>query len=160
MFPNIQPLTWGGLRGKFMLFIGSMLVIITATVTLVEFRFQHQAITDREVEKASSLAEVLLATVEDDIRNGTEDHLQRHLESLLVVPEVRYVYAFDENGHILSDGTVENKFRGLLLKDEVSLRSVTATRSLLQFNEDILDATEPLMRGEQHLGGVRIGYSL
>ncbi|MBT8401954.1 MAG: PAS domain S-box protein [Rhodothermia bacterium] len=160
MFPKVQPLTWGGLRGKFMLFIGTLLFVITGALTLINFKYQQRTITDREAGKARALAEVIRATVREDILSLNQDHLDEHLSAVKAVPEVLYVYAYNGEGHILADGTPENKFRGILLKDKTSLRSVTAHEPLLQFEDDLLDATEPILAGEDLLGGVRVGYSL
>ncbi len=160
MFPNVQPLTWGGLRGKFMLFIGTLLFMITGALTLINFKYQQRTIIDRETDKAGALAEVIRLTVQDDVLSKNQHHLGQHLSAVRAVPDVRYVYAFDGEGHILADGTLENKFRGILLKDETSLRSVTAHEPLVQFEDDILDATQPILDGENLLGGVRVGYSL
>lgn len=155
-----QRLRWGGLRGKFMLFIGVVLFVLTASLTLINFRNQQKSITEREVEKARSIAIVLRDAVSDDLRNGA-DHFREHLETALHLEHIEYVYVFDAEGRVVSDGTLENKYHGMMLSDAVSLRAVTSHEEKLQFENGLLDVSEPLLDSQREIiGGVRVGYSM
>ncbi len=160
MQSQTQRLRWGGLRGKFMLLIALVLVILTASLTLINFRNQQKSITDREVDKARSVAIMLRDAVTDDLKNGAV-RFQQHLETAKQLPNVEYVYVFDSEGRVLHDGTPENKYHGMMLTDEVSLRAVTSHEQKLQFEQGLLDVSEPLLDMQAEIiGGVRVGYSM
>jgi PAS domain S-box-containing protein len=143
-----------------MLFSGLLLLVVAAALTYINFLSQQHLIIDRASEKAKSIARVLRASAWEDLQRQDEEGLRRHLAPLLSLVDVDYVYAFDAHGRILSDGTLDNKFRAIILKDDISLSAATARAQLVQPYDGVLDVTEPVIAGDTYYGGLRIGYSL
>ncbi len=155
-----RSLKFGGLRGKFMLFSGALLMVVATALTLINFLSQQRLISDRASEKAQSIARVLRASAWEELQKQSEDGLRRHLSPLLSLVDVDYVYAFDSHGRVLSDGTPDNRFHAIILKDDLSLNAAAARSQLIQSFGDVMDVTEPVIAGDTYFGGVRIGYSM
>ncbi|MDX1741169.1 MAG: hypothetical protein R3178_07740, partial [Rhodothermales bacterium] len=85
---NQRSLRWGGLRGKFMLFSGLLLIVVAAALTYINFLSQQHLIIDRAAEKAQSIARVLRASAWDDLQLQNEDGLRQHLAPLLSLVDV------------------------------------------------------------------------
>ncbi len=160
MHPLNQPLKFGGMRGKFMLFFGALMLVLTASLTMLNLQSQQRIISDRAVEKALSISSLLRAVVAEDFPTPDHDHLIDHLAPFTNLREVDYVFVFDGDGRVITDGTLENRFHSIILKDEISLQAVAARSRLEQQNGDVLDITEPIIIGDDFHGGVRLGYSL
>jgi len=74
--------------------------------------------------------------------------------------DVSYVYLFNASGNIITDGTDSNPLLNKILPDDVSKKTVSTEKLLLQRKEDILDATMPIYMHGERLGGVRVGFYL
>jgi PAS domain S-box-containing protein len=67
---------------------------------------------------------------------------------------------FDEDGRVLTDGTVVNPRRHSLIS-EAALHHVSGSEALLvEFDGDAMTVTKPVHLGGRVLGGVRLHYSL
>lgn len=143
-----------------MLFSGVLLMVVATSLTLINFQSQQHLITNRATEKAQSIARILRASAWEKLQQQDVDELRHDLAPLLSLIDVDYVFAFDSQGRILSDGTLENRFHRIILKDDVSLNAAAARGQLVQPSGAVLDVTEPVIVGDNYYGGVRVGYSL
>jgi len=149
-----------GLREKFIIFISILLVSLVTILTFINIKGQQKIIVDRMGDKAKAMALIFAENSADYIYLLKIRELRRFIDDALRHNEVIYAYVFDEDGTILTEGTSENKFRHQILQDPISKRAVGADSTLLQFEQDILDITEPVYLGSERIGGVRIGFSL
>ncbi len=68
--------------------------------------------------------------------------------------------AFDEDGRVLTDGTVGNPRRHSLIPEAALLHASSSEALLVEFDSDAMTVTRPLHLGGRVLGGVRLRYSL
>src|SRR5690606_23398333 len=73
---------------------------------------------------------------------------------------VGYVLVFDDRGRLLHDGSPPVPGRGRAMDDPLAAAAVAANGPLVQESATVLEHSMPIMAGNQHLGGVRVGISL
>ena len=149
-----------GLQAKFILLSTALLLTLTVTLTWLNIRNQQRTIEQRMFDKAQAMASLLAETVWDGLATLNIRQLKFALDDALLQQEVVYVYVFDAKGRVLTDGTSENPFRNEIMQDPVSTRATATPKQLLQLEPDVLDATRPIYRGREKMGGIRIGFSL
>jgi PAS domain S-box-containing protein len=143
-----------------MLFSGVLLLVMATALTLINFLSQQRLLSNRADEKARSIATVLRASAWEELQQHDENGLRHRLSPFLSLIDVDYVYAFDSQGKILSDGTHENRFLSIILKDDISLNAAAARGPVIVSSGEILDVTVPVIAGDNYYGGFRVGYSL
>lgn len=74
--------------------------------------------------------------------------------------DVAYVLVYDGEGRILHDGSAELQTYGQTMQDPLAAAALSARAPIIQTTPEILEASAPIMLGDERLGGVRIGYSL
>ena len=73
--------------------------------------------------------------------------------------DVAYVIVFDADGNVLHDGSDDIGTFGQAMNDEFTARASATTRALVQTSERLIDITQPLLLGNERIGGVRVGMS-
>ena len=149
-----------GLGLKFTMIISTIMIIGTIGLTFFNIKRQQIAAQERLEDKAKALANVSKASAVNPLSLFRIDQLRMQLANILNTDDVVYAYVFDEEGRILTDGTIENKLRDKILEDPVSISSMSADTTLIQYSETILDITEPVFLAEEKIGGIRIGFAL
>lgn len=162
------------LQSKFQISIALLLGIVLLILALL---WQRQRQSQSEmVEVSSQSTHVLLL---EQLRSSSDAQVRQLADALtnplyyfdldavgalarraLRVPDVDYVLVYDTQGRILHDGSGDIASYGRLMDDPLAKQIISASEPRsLKFGE-VLDASSPIMIGEERLGGVRIGYSL
>lgn len=162
------------LQTKFQVSIALLLGIVLLILALL---WQGQRKSQKEVvDVASQSTHVLLL---EQLRSSSDSQVRQLADALtnplyyfdldavgalarraLRVQDVDYVLVYDTQGRILHDGSGDIASYGRLMDDPLAKQIISATESRsLKFGE-VLDASSPIMMGDERLGGVRIGYSL
>ena len=149
-----------GLRGRFVAFVSAIVIAFGVVLTALAVRVQNDRLRHELEERGKLLVAVTAANARDAFALLDVRDLRRALADVRSQENVVSAVAFDEEGRIYTDGTLENPLRHELI-DEAARRHVTASDSLLvEFVGDVMTVTKPVILGGQPLGGVRLQYSL
>jgi len=163
-----------GMQARFVLAMGGAMLVVVAILALLLAR---QAAMQRELRELSG--EVIHELFDRSLRSRAES-LSRELADALANPlyyndleqvgvlvrttsrqrVVSYVLVFDDRGRLLHDGSVAVPGFGRGMTDPLAERAVLSRTLLVQQSPKILEASMPVMVGNQRLGGVRVGMSL
>ncbi|WP_411832606.1 putative bifunctional diguanylate cyclase/phosphodiesterase [Pseudoxanthomonas mexicana] len=169
----MKPLRFG-LQARFLLAMAAMLLVVLALIALLLHR---QQVMQREVGKLGR--ESLGEMVEQNLRRHGESTVSR-LADALTNPvyyfdldtigsivrsaqrdvDVDYVLVYDSQGRIIHDGTDEIAVYGQLMDDPLAYEAITAQGQHAQWSAQILDISQPILVGNERIGGVRVGYSI
>lgn len=154
------------------LFIIFLVSILLTFFSLIRFRkgmkmvsVSVEQLTDEALyEQMERKAEVVITTLARDLIDPVYyldiETITDSFTTIRAQRDTVYVYLYDVDGKIISDGTEETPLLHKVLTDKVSRKAVASEKFLLQRKEDILDASMPIYIENEKLGGVRIGFSL
>lgn len=154
------------------LFIIFLVSILLTLFSLIRFHKGMKVIsasveqlTDEALyEQMESKAEVVITTLANDLIHPFYyldiETINDLFATIKDQKDTIYVYLYDMDGKIISDGTEETTLLHKVLTDETSKKAVASEKFLLQRRGDILDASMPIYIENEKLGGVRIGFSL
>lgn len=154
------------------LFIIFLVTILLTLFSLIRFRkgmkmvsASVEQLTDEALyEQMERKAEVVITTLAEDLIHPVYYlDIETITDLFTTIRDQRdtiYVYLYDVDGKIISDGTEETPLLHKVLTDEVSRKAVASEKFLLQREGDILDVSMPIYIEDEKLGGVRIGFSL
>lgn len=147
-----------------LLFRLMLFAIIPVLISMIVFGsisygiFKQKLIQER-IEDATSL--VTLSS--DELRNPLYfleiDNLNGIIINLKQNPNVQSVYIMDSRGHVITDGTLENKYYNQILEDDFSKRSVISDEILVEIKNDLLKISSPI-RIKEKIGIITIDFSL
>lgn len=154
------------------LFIIFLVAILLTLFSLIRFHKGMKTISasvdqltgEALYEQMESKAEVVITTLAEDLIHPVYYlDIETITDLFTTIRDQRdtvYVYLYDVDGKIISDGTEETALLHKVLTDEVSKKAVVSEKFLLQKKGDILDASIPIYIEDEKLGGARIGFSL
>ncbi len=154
------------------LFIIFLVTILLTLFSLIRFRkgmkmvsVSVEQLTDEALyEQMETKAEVVITTLAKDLIDPVYYlDIETITDLFTTIRDQRdtiYVYLYDVDGKIISDGTEETPLLHKVLTDEVSKKAVASEKFLLQRKGDVLDASMPIYIEDEKLGGARIGFSL
>lgn len=163
-----------GMQARFVLAMGGAMLVVMAILAVLLAR---QGAMQREVRELSG--EVIHELFDRSLRSRA-DSLASELSGALANPMyyndleqvgalvrsaarqrvVSYVLVFDGRGLLVHDGSVPVAGYGRPMADPLAAAAVASNALLLQQSEQVLEASMPVMVGNQRLGGVRVGMSL
>ncbi len=157
-----------------------VLVMVLATLAvavLVSLLMQRQAQMHREV--AAFSRQSMQELVESRLRGRAKARATQlsdalanpiyylHIDSIGDIArmvkreaDVAYVLVYDGEGRIVHDGSAEVQTYGQTMQDPLAAAALSARAPIIQTTPKVLEASAPIMLGDERLGGVRIGYSL
>ncbi|HOM15947.1 MAG TPA: hypothetical protein PLQ00_01390, partial [Thermoguttaceae bacterium] len=153
-FFNFSGITW-----RFAGYSSALLIGFCLVITQTTSRWQEEEIRARLEEKGQVLVSVLVRTCADFLDTLNIKQLRLAAWDVSSYPEVMYIYIFDAQGRILTDGTSTNRFRNMVLADPMTQKAVQTTSMYLQYAPHLLEVCSPVYLGEKKVGGVRIGLS-
>jgi len=163
------------IRTKYSIQILFIIFLVTILLTfsgLIRFRkgmkmvsVSVEQLTDEALyEQMETKAEVVITTLARDLIDPVYyldiETITDLFTTIRDQKDTIYVYLYDVDGKIISDGTEETPLLHKVLTDEVSKKAVASEKFLLQRKGDILDASMPIYIEDEKLGGARIGFSL
>jgi PAS domain S-box-containing protein len=149
-----------GLRGRFVAFVSAIVIAFGVVLTALAVRVQTDRVRHELEERGKLLTTVVASHAVDPLALFDVRGLRLMLGETLQQENVVDAVAFDEEGRIITDGTVKNPRRHELIH-EAARRHLAASDSLLvEFEGDVMTVTKPIRLGGRTLGGVSLRYSL
>lgn len=146
------------LRRKFLLLTWLFLAMFVGLVTLTNIQTQERAAQRRLVDKVDALASLIAKTSANPLAQLDVFTLRLHLADVNGDEEVAYAFILDEEGAVVTDGTMANPHRGRVpehLSQAALLRSVGP----IQDARGELAIAEPIQIGDRRIGTVVLGIS-
>ncbi len=147
-------LTW-----RFAGYTSALLVSFCLVTMYISTHRQEEEIRARLEEKGRMLASLVARTCPDFIHSLHIKPLQLIAGDIASYPEVMYIYLFDAQGRILTDGTAANPFGNMVLADPLAQKAMQAEQISIYRTPDLLEVCSPIYLGARKVGGVRIGLS-
>ncbi len=148
-----------GLRGRFVVFVSAVIIAFGAIVTALAVRIQNDRLRHELTERSKLLATVAAANAANSLALLQVDDLRRMIAEIRQQEHVVDAYVFDENGRIMTDGSLKNPRRHTLVSDAVRTHTASSEALLVEPLTEGVRATKPVAVGSQLLGGVTILYS-
>ena len=149
-----------GLRGRFVAFVSAIVIAFGVVLTALAVRVQNDRLRHELVERGKLLTTLVAANATDPMAMLKVGELRQMLAEIRHQENVIEAVVFDEDGRVLTDGSVENPLRHQLI-DATQLRHVAVSDSLLaEFAAGVMTVTQPVRLGARSLGGIRLRYSL
>ncbi|QDH69481.1 EAL domain-containing protein [Lysobacter alkalisoli] len=164
----------GGLQARFLLIIALALAVL---LLLLSVLMQRQERTQEEV----------IEVTRDAMTGVASESLRRHGEGMVAQLQValtnplyyfdldaigvlagsaldqgdaRYVLVYDTAGNVIHDGSEVIPSYGKRMDDAFADEVIASDSLLVQFSEDLMDVSMPILIGGERLGGVRVGFDL
>ncbi|MCS7304262.1 MAG: ATP-binding protein [Thermoguttaceae bacterium] len=147
-------LTW-----RFAGYTSALLIAFCLVLTQTNIRREEEEIRTRLEEKGRMFASLVERTCPDFIESLHIRQLRLIAQDISSYPEVMYIYIFDAQGRILTDGTAANPLRNQVLTDPLAQKAVQANQISMHYTPDLLEVCTPIYLGSRKIGGVRIGLS-
>jgi PAS domain S-box-containing protein len=149
-----------GLRGRFVAFVSAVVIALGVVMTAFAVRVQNDRLRHELVDRGKLLTSVVASNAADPMAKLEVRELRRLLAEARAQENVLEAIAFDEDGRVFTDGTIENPLRHQPI-DEVEQRHAAVSDALLvDYAGDVMTVTKPVRVGGEHIGGVRLRYSL
>jgi PAS domain S-box-containing protein len=149
-----------GLKGRFVAFVSAIIIAFGVVLTALSVRGQSDRLRHELEDRGKLLTAVIAANSIDALALLEVRELRSVVADARDQENVLDAFAFDEDGRVLTDGTVVNPRRHEFIS-EAAQRHVSGSEALLvEFNGDAMTVTKPLHLGGRLLGGVRLRYSL
>ncbi|MCG6950699.1 MAG: PAS domain S-box protein [Acidobacteria bacterium] len=149
-----------GLRGRFVAFVSAMIVAFGVILTALTVREQNERLSHELEERGKLLTTVVSANATDAMALLDIRELRRLIAEARAQENVVDIVAFDEEGRVLTDGTVKNVRRHELIPEAARRHAAVSEGLLVEFDEDTMVVTKPVLLGSEPLGGVMLRYSL
>ena len=126
-----------GLRGRFVAFVSAIVIAFGVVLTALSVRAQNERLRHELEDRGKLLTTVLAANTTDALAMLEVRELRRMIAEARDQENVLDAVAFDEEGRVLTDGTVVNPRRHELIP-EAALRHVVGSEALLvEFGADL-----------------------
>jgi len=149
-----------GLKRRFVAFVSAIIITFGVVQTVLSVRAQNGLLRHELEDRGKLLTTVIAANATGGLAATDVRELRNLLSEARGQENVLDAVAFDEDGRVLTDGTLSNPRRHMSIS-EVALRHASGSEALLvEFDSDSMTVTKPLRLGGRVLGGVRLRYSL
>ncbi len=129
-------------------------------LTALAVRTQNERLHHELEERGKLLTVVLAANAADALALLDIRELRNLIDEVRNQENVTAAFVFDEDGRLLTDGSVENPLRHELIDEAVRRHVEVSSDLLVEFSGDVMTATQPVVLGLERLGGVQLSYSL
>ncbi|MBD3871851.1 MAG: hypothetical protein IFK91_02860, partial [Acidobacteria bacterium] len=119
-----------GLRGRFVAFVSAIVIAFGVVLTALAVQIQNDRLRHELDERGKLLTTVVATHVTDSLALLDIRQLRQLINETLDQENVLDAVVFDEDGRVLTDGTVENPSRHLLI-DEAARQHVAVSDALL-----------------------------
>ena len=162
------------LRARFQLAILLLLAVVVLAMLLLWQRqqaSQHEIIDVTREAMHGLLSEQVRVDGEAQVRQLSDalanplyyfdlDAIGTLARAALRESDVDYILVYDGEGRILHDGSGDIAAYGEPMDDPLAAEVIAAKGPHTRMVGQVLDVSRPILIGEEHLGGVRIGYSM
>ncbi|MGD9252876.1 MAG: ATP-binding protein [Holophagae bacterium] len=149
-----------GLKGRFMAFVSAIIIALWVVLTLHAVNVQNRRLRSGLEERGKLLTAVTAANSTDALALLDVGELRRLLTETRDQDHVLDTVAFDEDGRILTDGTLKNPRRHTMVSESTQQHVAFQDGILIEYSGDTMTVTRAVKAGGRHLGGVRLRFSL
>ncbi len=159
-----------GLRGQLLLMLALLLLVVLAIVLGLwrgEEQHRQQVLKhssaamaalarDGLQRRGAQLATQLARAIGTPLATGDRLRVGLATRATLHQPDVEYVMVFDQAGRLVDDGR-DGSHAGQPMVDPLADAALSATSLKLQWSDELLDVSAPVLEQGRRLGGVRVG---
>lgn len=140
--------------------VSAIVVAFGLALTTLAVRTQNNRLRHELEERGKLLGTVVAANATDALAHLDVGEVRQLMADARNQENVVEAVAFDDEGRVLTDGTIENPRRHMF-GDEAVRRHLSSSEALLvDFSGDVMMVTKPVLLGGRRLGGVSLRYSL
>ncbi len=149
-----------GLRGRFIAFVSMIVIAVGLATTALAVRSQNDRLRHELEERGKLLGTVVAANATDALAHLEVGELRQLMAEARQQENVIDAVVFDDEGRVLTDGTVENPRRHTFAEEAVRRHLSSSEAMLVEFAGDLMTVTKPVLLGGRRFGGVTLRYSL
>jgi PAS domain S-box-containing protein len=149
-----------GLKGRFIMCVSAIVIAFGLALTALAVRIQNDRLRHELEERGKLLGTVVAANATDALAHLEVGELRQLMAEARNQENVIDAVAFDDEGRVLTDGTVENPRRHTFGKEAIRHHLSSSEALLVDFSGDEMTVTKPVLLGGRQLGGVSLRYSL
>ena len=148
-----------GLFRKFSLFLVTLLIALSATLTSIATLAEQRVSEARLRQQASDLTTMLADFARDHLAQAQIGALRHLLVDVLARNDVRYVYVLDPEDRVVADSDPDHGPSSQLVDDPLARAARAAGAGLLVRDRQGLQVAQPIDFGAGQTGVVRLGLS-
>ncbi len=149
-----------GLRGRFIAGMSAVVITFGLALTGLAVRIQNDRMRHELEERGKLLGTVVAANSTDALAHLEVGELRELMAEVRNQENVIDAVAYDDEGRVLTDGTVENSRRHTFAVESVRSHLSSSDALLVDFAGDVMVVTRPVLLGGKKIGGVTLSYSL
>jgi PAS domain S-box-containing protein len=149
-----------GLRGRFIVCVSAIVIAFGLALSALAVRIQNERLRHELVERGKLLGTVVAANATDALVHLEVGDLRQLMAEARSQENVIDAVAFDDEGRVLTDGTVENSRRFTFAEEAVRRHLSSSDALLVDFSGDVMTVTKPVSLGGRRFGGISLQYSL
>ncbi len=149
-----------GLRGRFIAGMSAIVIAFGLALTTLAVRIQNDRLRHELEERGKLLATVVAANATDALAHLEVSELRQLMAESRNQENVIDAVVFDDEGRVLTDGTVQNPRRHTFAAGAIRRHLDSSAALLVDFSGDLMTVTKPVSLGGRQLGGVSLQYSL
>ena len=149
-----------GLRGRFIAAMSAIVITFGLALTGLAVRVQNDRLRHELEERGKLLGTVVAANSTDALAHLEVSELRQLMAEVRNQENVIDAVAYDDEGRVLTDGTVENLRRHTFGVESARSHLGSSEALLVDFSGDIMVVTKPVLLGGKRIGGVTLSYSL
>jgi len=140
--------------------MSAIVITFGLALTTLAVRIQNERLRHELEERGKLLGTVVAANATDALVYLEVSELRQLMAESRSQENVIDAVAFDDEGRVLTDGTVENLRRHTFAAEAIRRHLDSSEALLVDFSGDVMTVTKPVVLGGRHLGGVSLQYSL
>ena len=149
-----------GLRGRFIAGMSAIIITFGLALTALTVRIQNDRLRHELEERGKLLGTVVAANATDALAHLEVSELRQLMAEARNQENVIDAVVYDDEGRVLTDGTVVNSSRHNFAAEAIRRHLDTSEALLVDFSGDVMTVTKPVLLGGRQLGGVSLQYSL
>ena len=149
-----------GLRGRFIAGMSAIIITFGLALTTLTVRIQNDRLRHELEERGKLLGTVVAANATDALAHLEVSELRQLMAEARNQENVIDAMVYDDEGRVLTDGTVVNPSRHNFAAEAIRRHLDTSEALLVDFSGDVMTVTKPVLLGGRQLGGVSLQYSL
>lgn len=149
-----------GLRGRFIAGMSAIMITFGLALTGLAVRIQNDRLRHELEERGKLLGTVVAANATDALAHLEVSELRQLMAEARNQENVIDAVVFDDEGRVLTDGTVKNPHRHTFAAEAIRRHLDSSEALLVDFSGDVMTVTKPVLLGGRGVGGVSLQYSL
>jgi PAS domain S-box-containing protein len=140
--------------------MSAIIITFGLALTALTVRIQNDRLRHELEERGKLLGTVVAANATDALAHLEVSELRQLMAEARNQENVIDAVVYDDEGRVLTDGTVVNPSRHNFAAEPIRRHLDTSEALLVDFSGDVMTVTKPVLLGGRQLGGVSLQYSL